>query len=65
MIKEQFKECIALMKRDVAEFEKKFCIALIAQSVDAGAAVRAISTSIRLAVLIGRLGPKEHEVNYY
>lgn len=46
MIKEKFKECIALMERDVAEFEKKFCIAGIAQSVDAGAAVRAISADL-------------------
>ena len=65
MIKEQFKECIALMERDVAEFEKKFGIAVIAQSMDAGAAVWAISVSMRLAVLIGRLRRKEHEVNYY
>jgi hypothetical protein len=43
----------------------KFGIAGIAQSVDAGAAVRAISASMRLAVLIGRSGQKKREVNYY
>ena len=33
--------------------------------MDAGAAVRAISASMRLAVLIGRSGRKREEENYY
>jgi hypothetical protein len=47
MIKDKFKECVALTERDVAEFEKRFGIAVIAQNMDVGVVLLEISASMR------------------